>query len=169
MSDPGRSWLVALEGGCKVRAYLDSAGIPTIGVGMTYWLTGGAVRRRVAIGDRLSTLAQGLDMFAKALRDYESAVDAATRDDITQAEFDAFCSLAYNIGAPAFTRSTAVRVFNERADLGRVASAVRLWDHAGGKVDRGLVIRRECECDLILDGVYHVQGQTSLERQRRAA
>jgi len=157
MSPAGRDWLAKLEGGCKVKAYRDSAGIPTIGVGQTYWLTSGA-RRRVEIGDTLPSIAAGLEMFAKALREYEAAVDAATRDDITQAQFDAFVSLAYNIGSRAFMRSSAVKLFNQSAPIWQVSQAVKLWNQAGGRIDQGLIERRECESDLLLYGCYRAQG-----------
>lgn len=157
MSDKGRAWLVSLEGGCKVKAYRDSAGIPTIGVGMTYWLTSGS-RRRVEMGDHLQDQAEGLAMFAKAVRDYEATVDAATRDDITQAQFDAFASLCYNIGQPAFLRSSVVRYLNQRVEIEQVARALKLWNQAGGRIDQGLIERRECEADLLLYGTYRVQG-----------
>lgn len=158
MSEQGRAWLARLEGGCRLKAYRDSAGIPTIGVGMTYWLNGGGTRRRVEIGDTLPNQAAGLEMFAKALRDYEAAVDAATRDDITQEQFDCLTSFAFNCGVRGFTGSTAVRLFNQRAPLDRVASALRLWNQAGGRIDQGLIERRECESDLLLYGCYRVQG-----------
>ena len=162
MSDNGRAWLVRLEGGCKIKAYLDSAGIPTIGVGMTYWLSSGSVRKRVEMGDRLSTEAEGLAMFERALRDYEAAVDAATRDDITQTEFDAFSSLCYNIGQRAFTGSSVVRFFNARTRADQVVSALKLWNRAGGRVDAGLVERRACEADLLLKGIYRTQRSKAL-------
>jgi len=158
MSDKGRAWLARLEGGCRVKAYRDSAGIPTIGVGMTYWLTSGA-RRRVEIGDTLPNVAAGLEMFAKVLRDYEAAVDAATRDDITAEQFDAFTSLCFNIGARAFTGSSAVRLFNQRAPIFQVARAVELWNRAGGRIDKGLIERRACESELLLFGTYRAQGE----------
>lgn len=158
MSDRGRDWLARLEGGCALKAYRDSAGIPTIGVGMTYWLTSGA-RKRVEIGDTLPNVAAGLEMFAKALREYEAAVDASTRDDITKEQFDAFTALCFNIGVSAFRRSSAVRLFNQRAPIFQVARAVELWNQAGGRIDQGLIERRECESELILFGTYRVQGE----------
>jgi len=157
MSDKGRDWLVRLEGGCRLKAYRDSAGIPTIGVGQTFWLTSGS-RRRVDIGDTLQNKAEGLDMFAKVLRDFEATVDSCTRDDITQEQFDALCSLAYNIGQRGFAGSRALRLFNQRAPLLQVAAGIRLWNRAGGLIVDGLIERREAECDLLLYGSYRVQG-----------
>ena len=39
-----------------------------------------------------------------------------------------------------------------------VAAAVRLWNQAGGRIDQGLIERRECESDLLLYGCYRAQG-----------
>jgi len=159
MSDQGRKWLTTLEGGCKLKAYRDSAGIPTIGVGQTYFITSGG-RRRVEIGDIISTLAEGLAMFDRVLKDYEAGVDAATRDDITQSEFDAFSSFCYNVGIRGFTGSTAVRLFNERASILKVAESLKLWNRAAGSVIQGLVNRRSYEADLLTGGFYRTQART---------
>jgi lysozyme len=155
MSARGRAWLVDLEGGCTLKAYRDSVGIPTIGVGLTYWPT---TRKRVEMGDVLQSAAEGADMFSKALRDYEATVDACTHDAITQETFDALCSLCYNIGQRAFASSTAVAWLNQGRSMDLVASALRRWNRAGAEISAGLMERRECEADLLLTGVYRVQG-----------
>lgn len=157
MSTKGKAWLVQLEGGVRLTAYRDSAGIPTIGVGMTYWPT--TRRRRVEMGDVIDNTAQGMALFASALRDYESTVDAATHDRTTQQQFDAFVSLAYNIGEPAFRRSTAVRLHNAGAPTDEIAEAIERWRYEGDRVSPGLVERRACEVDAYRHGIYRVQGQ----------
>ena len=160
VSPRGRAWIADLEGGCKLKAYRDSIGIPTIGVGMTYWPSS---RKRVEMGETLQSHADGLEMFAKALRDFEATVDACTHDAITQETFDALCSLAYNIGQKAFAGSTAVRLLNQGQSMDAVCAAVRRWNRAAGEISEGLIERREAECDLILYGTYRSQGS------RRAA
>lgn len=157
MSDKGRAWLVDLEGGIKLSAYRDEAGVPTIGVGMTYWPT--TRRPRVEMGDKLDSQAEGMRLFALTLREYESAVDAATHDRTTQQQFDAFVSFAYNIGAPGFRRSTAVRLHNAAAPSDEVCEAMERWRFAGDRESPGLVERRACEVDAYRRGVYRVQGQ----------
>lgn len=160
MSARGRAWLADLEGGCKLKAYRDSVGIPTIGVGMTYWPSS---RKRVEMGDTLQSVADGLEMFSKALRDFEATVDACTHDAITQETFDALTSFAYNVGQKAFAGSTAVRLLNQGQSLEAVCAALRRWNRAAGEISEGLIERREAECDLILYWTYRTQGQ------RRAA
>jgi lysozyme len=110
------------------------------------------------MGDTLQSVADGLEMFSKALRDYEATVDACTHDAITQETFDALTSFAYNVGQKSFAWSTAVRLLNQGQSLEAVCAALRRWNRAGGEVSEGLVKRRECECDLILFGAYRVQG-----------
>lgn len=155
MSERGRAWLTQLEGGCKLVAYRDSVGIPTIGVGLTYWPSS---RRRVEMGDRLLNQSDGMEMFTKALRDYEATVDACTHDAITQEMFDALCSLCYNIGQKAFAGSTAVKLLNQGQSLDSICAAIQRWNRAGGEISEGLMERRQCEIDLIRYGTYRVQG-----------
>ena len=110
------------------------------------------------MGDTLPNLSAGMDMFKKALLDYEATVDAATRDDITQEQFDAFCSLAWNCES-AMYGSTLIKRFNARAPTTVVVYELQRWNRAGGMIDPGLVERRQCESDLLLYGVYRTQGQ----------
>jgi lysozyme len=155
MSDRGRAWLASLEGGCKLKAYRDSAGIPTIGVGMTYWP---GTRKRVEMGETIPNQAEGMALFGKILREYEATVDACTHDAITQETFDSLCSFAYNVGQKAFAGSTALRLLNQGQPLSAVCNALRRWNRAGGEVSEGLANRRECECDLIEYGAYRLQS-----------
>jgi lysozyme len=158
MSERGRAWLVDLEGGVKLRAYRDSGGIPTIGVGQIFWQAPGGYRR-VEMGDKLESKLQGLNMFSKALAPVEATVDSCTADTITAQQFDAFCSLAYNIGQHAFARSSAVRLFNSGAPVDEVCEAIERWNRVNGSISEGLIARRECEVDAFRHGRYHAQGE----------
>lgn len=160
MSPEGVRWLTRLEGGAKIRAYLDSAGIPTVGVGQTTLIVAG-IERRVTLADKFEDEAEAIRSFRVRLRRDEVGIDAATRDDIEQATFDAFVSARYNCG-PRFDRSTAIARFNAREPILRVVEALRWWNQVEGSVDRGLVERRACEADLILRGIYRAQGERAL-------
>jgi len=159
MSEHGRRWLVALEGGIKLEAYRDEGGIPTIGPGLTFLIIGG-LTRRVTMADIFATPAGAMEQFGRQLRRYEALVDANTRDDITQEEFDAFTSLAYNCEAALKGNTTVKRLFNRRAPMEQVVGALRAWRFVGGDVSPGLEERRACEADLLLKGVYRAQGGT---------
>jgi lysozyme len=70
---------------------------------------------------------------------------------LTANQFSAFVCLAFNIGVPAFTTSTALRVANER-NLDAVPAAILLWDKTtiDGvlQTSPGLQVRRQAEVDL---------------------
>jgi len=157
MSDKGRAWLCALEGGSRLKAYRDSNGLPTIGPGLTLILAHGGPRL-VTMADRFDSQLAAMAQFEKQLVRYEVLVDAATRDDIDQATFDAFTSLAYNCEA-AMMGSTLTKRFNAGAPVAVIVSELKRWNRAGGQIREGLVERRECEADLLLYGIYRLQGQ----------
>lgn len=61
-------------------------------------------------------------------------------------------SLAYNIGAGAYTRSSVARHFSARR-WREGCDAILRWNRAGGRVVRGLVRRREAERAMCLKGL----------------
>lgn len=63
-----------------------------------------------------------------------------------------FVSLAYNVGTPAFCKSTVVRRFNS-GDYQGACDAILMWNRAGGKVLPGLVVRRKDERALCIQGI----------------
>jgi lysozyme len=73
------------------------------------------------------------------------AVNESISAPLTQSQFDALVSLAYNIGAGAFKRSTLVKRINAY-DPGAVAEFAR-WNKASGQVHAGLVARRAAEAE----------------------
>jgi lysozyme len=80
---------IAKEEGCILRPYLDSVGVPTIGIGCTYY-PGGI---RVKMTDPSITREKAYDLFKAVLHHYETAVWSFTRDDINQNQFNALVSI----------------------------------------------------------------------------
>ena len=152
----GFHWLIGLEcgkRGPRVKAYRDSRGIPTLGVGQTEIKANGKWRR-VEMADRFASVAEAEAAFAHTVTLYEAAVDAACRDDITQEVFDTMTSFCYNIGISGFKNSDAVRLLNQMMPVDRVSAAMMNWHRPPEVVER-----RCCECDLLVRGVYRLQGQ----------
>ncbi len=79
---------------------------------------------------------------------FEYAVDAATRDDINQNQFDALVSFAYNVGINAFKRSTLLKYINRNPNDARIKAQFLRWKHANGRVLQGLLKRRQEEANL---------------------
>ena len=118
-------------------AYRDSVGVPTIGFGST-----GGVRmgQRTDPVRAVQRLAAEADAFAREIATCIGDVPLA------QHEFDAFASLAYNIGAPAFCGSTLVkRLQATPPDYPGACAQILRWTYAGGKVEPGLLARRKTE------------------------
>lgn len=67
-------------------------------------------------------------------------------------QFAASISLAYNIGSPAFCRSSAAAAFN-RGEWRRGCEAFAMWNRAGGRRVQGLANRRAAEVRLCLQGL----------------
>lgn len=115
---------LAKEEGLSLQPYRDSVGIPTIGFGFTYYPHNG---KRVTMQDKPLTKEQAADMFLSIVQPYETAVWSVTRDDINQNQFNALCSLCYNIGVGGFKSSTVVRRVNADPNDPRIAAAFEMW------------------------------------------
>ena len=73
----------------KTRAYLDSAGIPTIGIGFIRYTLGAKAGRKVQMGDTL-TEAEIKAEFLNQVKTYENGVRQAVRTELTQSQFNAW-------------------------------------------------------------------------------
>jgi len=127
--------------GLELKAYDDGVGVWTIGYGTTI-VNGIKVKK----GDTC-TIEQAKSYMAQDLKKFESAVDTSVKVTITQNQFDALVSLAYNIGTGAFKSSTLLKKLNAKDFKGAAAQFDR-WNRAGGKVMQGLVNRRAKERKL---------------------
>lgn len=140
VSEKGLEFIARWEG-CVLHAYDDGTGVWTIGIGHT-----GGVRPGQAI-----TRVQALALLR---RDASHAVDAvhSLGLKLTQPEFDALVSFAFNCGPGALTGgvSKSLHAGNPQAAMG----TLREYDHAGGRVLAGLVRRRAAEAALFLHGSY---------------
>lgn len=141
--------LVKAFEGCKLTAYRDPVGIWTIGYGTTARAglgiipTGGMT---ITQEDADQLLADGLNKFADQIR---PMINAGLNDN----QFGACVSLAYNIGAHAFSTSSALKHINA-GDYDKAANSILLFNKAGGKILKGLVRRREAERKLFLTPVF---------------
>ena len=128
--------------GCELNAYICSAGNKTIGVGHV-------IRPTDVIPDTI-TASEADALLAKDLERFEIAVLEAITADMTQYQFDAFVSLAFNIGGSAFSGSTLVRLFNAGVSPVEVSKQFLRWDKVNGKPLAGLSRRRKAESEMFL-------------------
>ena len=126
VSAAGRAAITQREG-CRLVAYRDSRGIPTIGVGHVDMTPPTTV-----MGMRI-TAAQADALLAADLAPVEATINDAVKVPLTQNEFDALASLGFNIGVGGLARSTVIARLN-RGDRAGAAQAFLLWG-ASGRVD----------------------------------
>lgn len=143
MSEAGLTRLVEREG-MRREAYKDSGGVWTICCGHTT-----AAGLPKVVPGMTRTLQECRQILMKDLAKFEKCVTEAIDEPMSQHQFDAFVSLAFNIGCAAFRRSTVRREFNN-GNQQAAANAFRMWNKAGSRVIKGLVNRRESERNQFL-------------------
>jgi len=131
--------------GVRLRPYLCSANVPTIGIGATYYENG----TRVTLTDPAITMERAEQLhrwqirtqFLPAVLRLCPAVDTANR-------LAALVDFAFNLGINALKTSTLRKCVNA-GDWAGARVQIRRWNKAGGRVLRGLTIRREAEAALL--------------------
>lgn len=120
---------------CVLHAYMPTPNdVPTIGWGHT---------AGVKMGDTC-TQAQADAWFMEDIAWVEDCVNRAVTAQLQQSEFDAACSLCFNIGCPEFSGSTFVKRIND-GDYDAASEAMLLWNKQHGKELAGLTARRHAE------------------------
>jgi lysozyme len=136
--------------GLRLTAYLCQAGKPTIGWGHTGTVT------RADVGKKTITQQEAQRLFEADVARFVYAVNQFTSPNterLTQNQFDALVSLAFNIGVDGFKGSTAARLVREWK-LAGVPAAIRMWNKVTDPVTKqlvvsqGLVNRRNAEVIL---------------------
>jgi lysozyme len=120
--------------GCKLEAYLDQVGKPTIGYGHTVG---------VQMGDTCSQ-AQAEAWLAQDVEWAVQTVNLYVTIALTQGEFDALVDFTFNLGSGSFQHSQLLVLVDQR-NFVAAAAEFEKWSHAGGVVVAGLLRRRLAE------------------------
>ena len=129
--------------GCKLKAYKCPAGLWTISWGLTFYPDGTKVKE----GDVI-TQQQAEDYFNAIVDDFAKKVDALIKSNVSENNFSALVSFAYNVGMGNFQRSTLLRKVNANPKDPSIRAEFMKWTRANDKVLNGLVRRREAEAKL---------------------
>ena len=125
--------LMEMEG-CRLEAYLDAAGVPTIGYGHT---------KGVRMGDKISEywakeyLRQDIDEVEQQVKELNVAH--------TEGQLDALVSFAFNLGIGRLKASTLLETIRRGGSKAQIQREFKKWVYADGKKLPGLVKRREWE------------------------
>ena len=120
-------------------AYLCPSGILTIAWGHTSNVHEG----------QTCTREQAERWLREDLKAAEAAVNALEpARPLRQCEFDALVSFVYNLGTGNFSGSTLRRKVLANPDNPTIREEFGKWIYADGRIQPGLVVRREAEADL---------------------
>ena len=126
---------IALHEGYRDTAYIPVPGdVPTIGFGTT---------EGVKLGDKITPI-KALERKLSDVQKFEGAIRECVGAPLYQHEYDAYTSLAYNIGPTAFCDSTLVRLLNQERYEEACRQILR-WDKFKGVPLPGLTKRRQGE------------------------
>jgi len=145
-----------IRGRQYLTVYLDMVGVPTACDGIT------TIDGRPMPRGRTFTEAECTRLLELELTKHAQGVMACTPglaiaqtralERMREGPRFAAVSLAYNVGVGAYCGSTARRRF-DAGDLRGGCEAITWWNRAGGRVVRGLVLRREREARVCREGL----------------
>lgn len=128
--------------GCKLSAYLDAAGVPTIGYGHT---KGVKIGQKITQEEAEVLLKEDLEKFDANVTYYDSTYNYK----FNQNEHDALTSFVFNIGSLRGLTNRGKRTKYQ------IAQKIQAYVNAGGKKMAGLVKRRKAEYDLFITPVVN--------------
>lgn len=140
VGDKGIALIKACEG-LRLKPYLCSANVPTIGYGTT--------GPQITLDMAPISHSEAILMLKDGLAWVEKTILTGVHVSLNQHQFDALASLIYNIGSGNFMSST-LRMKLNRGDYEGAANEFWKWRKAGGQILQGLVKRRELEERLFL-------------------
>ena len=143
ISHSGLSLIKKYEG-LILEPYLDTAGIPTIGYGNTFYENGLKVR----LSDKPISKDRAEDLLLNVVKRFEEGVNRLVKVEINQFQFDALVSFSYNVGLGALQSSTLLKRINNNPLDADICHQFSRWNKAGGKVLLGLTRRRSEEAAL---------------------
>jgi lysozyme len=143
LSQSGYDLIKEFEG-LSLKPYKCSAGVPTIGYGSTYYENG----VRVTMSDVPITKERAFDLLKINASRFAIKVDNLLKKPVTQNQFNALVSFAYNVGSGALASSTLLKLVNNNPNDANIAKEFLKWNKAGGNAVKGLTNRRIKESAL---------------------
>lgn len=143
-SDNGIKLIAQFEG-LRLKPYLCSANVPTIGYGTTVYPNGIKVR----LTDAAITETQATEYLRYDVARFEKQVNKLIGSaKLTQNQYDAIVSFTYNLGPTNFGKSTLLKKIVANPNHPDIATEFAKWNKAAGQVVAGLTKRRKIESDL---------------------
>ena len=130
--------------GLFLKPYLCPANVATIGYGTIRYPNGTKVR----LTDAPITEAKAMEYLMFEINQKARAIEPMLREDLTENQFAALISFAYNLGEGALRKSTLLKKVNENPLDAQIRNEFQKWIYADGRKLNGLLRRRNAEADL---------------------
>lgn len=153
MANPRNKWLIGSVGavliagatlweGNRYTPYEDMVGVLTVCQGYT---GPDIVRTKTYTPTECRTI------LTRALGEHGAAVLKCANVPLSQNQYDAFTLFTYNVGGPAFCKSSLLKKLNAGDYVG-ACNGLLAWSYADGKYVQGLNNRRQFERRICLKG-----------------
>jgi lysozyme len=129
--------------GLKLKAYLCTSGIATIGYGATFYENG----TRVKMGDVI-TIDRADKLLHLQVKLFADEVKRIVKSNINENQLGALTSFCFNIGGSAFSRSILAKKVNANPNDPTIRNEFMRWIKSGGVPVQGLINRRKEEANL---------------------
>lgn len=134
--DRAAEFVVKFEG-MKLKSYKCPAGVWTIGAGTTKGVT----------PNMEITKEQAKEFVMRDLKVFYNSLNKLINYPLNENQTVALLDFVYNLGSGSLQRST-LRMKINRGELNSAANEFLKWNKAGGRILRGLTIRRKAEMEL---------------------
>lgn len=136
--------LIAEFEGLSLKPYKCSAGVPTIGYGSTYYENG----IKVNMSDAAITKQRAEQLLQHTADRFASKVFNLLKKPVTQNQFNALVSFAFNVGSGALASSTLLKLVNVNPNDAMIAKEFLKWNKVNKIPVQGLTNRRIKESAL---------------------
>ena len=144
IATPGLEIIKHYEGWSS-SVYLCPAGRWTQGWGSTWDNRGNPITSKNSDIDEVT----GESYLRREISHVEKAIGRLIKAELTENMFSSLCSWAYNVGTGNLQRST-LRMKLNRGNYEAAADEFPKWRRGGGRILKGLVLRRASERELFL-------------------
>ena len=143
LDENGYKLIMQFEG-LSLVPYLCAAKVPTIGYGSTFYPSG----KKVTMQDKPINLESAKLMLKETANIFGTQVNLLVKTKLTQNQFNALVSFAFNLGSQALGKSTLLKKVNVNPNDVTITNEFLKWNKAGGKELSGLTKRRTIEAKL---------------------
>jgi lysozyme len=143
LDENGYKLIMGFEG-LSLVPYLCSAKVPTIGYGSTFYPSG----KKVTLQDKPINLETAKWMLKETANIFATQVNLLVKTKLTQNQFNALVSFAFNLGSQALSKSTLLKKVNLNPNDITITNEFLKWNKAGGGAPSGLTKRRTIEAKL---------------------